>query len=121
MHQDDNAPYEFAVHHTEEEGVKTRKMIWAIFWVLLAVTGAEVGLGLTWKDLGISWGFVKSVFIFLTLGKAYFIVAYYMHLKHEWKMLQKVILYPYLAFAAYLIFICLQEASYSYDMSFFMW
>ena len=70
-----NEPYKYAAHHSEEEGKKTRRMIWNMFWVLLAITSVEVGLGIMWKDLGITWAFVEMTFIVMTIAKAYFIVA----------------------------------------------
>lgn len=47
-------PYKYAVHHSEEEGKKVRRVIWNMFWVLLAITTVEVTLGLIWKNIGIS-------------------------------------------------------------------
>ena len=121
MEHNTDQPYEFAVHHSEEEGKKARKVIWIIFWVLLIITGAEVGLGLTWKNIGVSWGFVKTTFIVLTLAKAYFIVVYYMHLKHEWKNLKITLIVPYVFFAIYLILLVLNEAVYSNAMDNWLW
>lgn len=103
---------EYAHSHSEEEGKKVRKTIWAIFWVLLAVTSVEVGLGLTWKSLGLAWGFVKWTFIILTLVKAYYIVAYYMHLKHEYKNFIYAVAIPYIVLVVYLIVMVLAEAIY---------
>jgi len=45
-----NKPYQYAVHHSEEEGKKTRRMIWNMFWVLLAITSVEVTLGVMWES-----------------------------------------------------------------------
>lgn len=106
---------EYASHHSEEEGKKMRKTIWAIFWVLLGVTTVEVSLGLIWKDLGLAWQFVKWTFIILTLVKAYYIVAYYMHLKHEYKNFIYVVSIPYIVLAVYLIILMLNEAIFIHD------
>lgn len=103
---------EYAAHHSEEEGRKARKTIWAIFWLLLAVTGVEVGLGLTWSDLGIAWPIVKWTFIILTLVKAYYIVAFYMHLKHEYKNFKLLVAIPYIVLTVYFIILLLTEAMY---------
>ncbi len=103
---------EYVQHHSEEEGKKQRKIIWVIFWVLLGVTGVEVTLGLFWKDWGLAWPFVKWTFIILTLFKAYYIVAYYMHLKHEFKNFIYAIAVPYIVLAIYLIIMILAEAIY---------
>jgi len=115
-HSDTDTPYEFAAHHDEAEGKKVRRMVWNMFWVLLAITTVEVGLGMTWKEMGLNWTLIKTTFLVLTIAKAYFIVAYYMHLKHEWKGLQITVLVPYIVFASYLIFILLVEGMYHESM-----
>lgn len=107
---------EYVQHHSEAEGKAQRKIIWVIFWVLLGITGVEVGLGLSWQSIGLAWAFVKWTFIILTLIKAYYIVAYYMHLKHEYKNFIYVIALPYLVLVAYLIVMMLTEAIYVHDI-----
>ncbi|MBR9830746.1 cytochrome C oxidase subunit IV family protein [Acidiluteibacter ferrifornacis] len=109
---------EYAHKHSEEEGKKVRKMIWIIFWVLLAVTTAEVTLGLVWQDMGISWGLVKWTFIILTLVKAYYIVMSYMHLGGERKNFKMVVAIPFILFAIYLIFILLKESTFLHAIDF---
>lgn len=106
---------EYASHHSEEDGKAMRKTIWVIFWVLLGITAVEVSLGLTWKDLGLAWTFVKWTFIILTLFKAYYIVAYYMHLKHEYKNFIYMVSIPYIVLVAYLIVMLLVEAIFVHD------
>ncbi len=106
---------EYVQHHSEEEGVKQRKMIWRIFWVLLGITTVEVTLGLFYKDWNLAWGFVKWTFIILTIAKAYYIVAFYMHLKHEFKNFIYAVLVPYIVLAIYLIIMMLAEAIYIND------
>lgn len=106
-------PYKYAVHHSEEEGKKTRRIIWNMFWVLLGITTVEVTLGLIWKNLGVSWGFVKMTFIILTVAKAYYIVAYYMHLKYEVTALKNTVIVPFVFFALYLLYHIITEGVYS--------
>mgnify|MGYP000104900247 FL=1 len=103
---------EYVSHHSEEEGKKMRKTIWVIFWVLLAVTTVEVSLGLVWKEMGLAWNFVKITFLVLTLVKAYYIVAYYMHLKHEYKNFIYMVALPYIVLIVYLIVMLLVEGVY---------
>ncbi len=103
---------EYVQHHSEEEGKKQRKVIWKIFWLLLIVTGVEVTLGLVWQDMGLAWPFVKWTFILLTLVKAFYIVAYYMHLKHEFKNFIYAVIAPYAVLVIYLIIMLLAEAVY---------
>lgn len=110
--------YRYAVHHSEEVGVKVRKTIWKVFWVLLIVTATELLLGMFWRDWNLNWYFVKTTFITLTIVKSYFIVAYFMHLKDERSSFNYTLLIPYCAFALYLIILCVNEGSaiFSTDM-----
>ena len=108
-----NEPYKYAHHHDEATGKKTRRMIWNMFWVLLAITTIEVGLGIMWKEWGISWFMVKMTFIVMTIAKAYFIVAYYMHLKHERSALQNTIIVPYVLLALYLMYMVFTEGNFT--------
>jgi cytochrome c oxidase subunit 4 len=105
--------YEYAAHHSEEEGKKVRKRVWLIFWVLLAITTVEVLLGIYWKELNLSWGLIKMVFIVLTILKAFYIVSEYMHLKHEVTFFKNVIIVPYVLLALYLAYHIITEAFYS--------
>lgn len=104
MGHSEDGPYKYAAHHDEAEGKKTRRMIWNMFWVLLAITTVEVALGMFWKEIGVSWHMVKMTFIVMTIAKAYFIVAYYMHLKHERGSLQNTIIVPFVLLALYLMY-----------------
>jgi caa(3)-type oxidase subunit IV len=113
-----NEPYKYAAHHSEEEGKKTRKMIWNMFWVLLGITTVEVSLGLIWNKIGLSWWSIKMTFIILTIAKAYFIIAYYMHLKHERTNLKNFIIIPFVLLAFYLIYMVLTEAVYTHFMEY---
>lgn len=71
--------------HAHGEGLST-KQIWQVFGILLFLTAVEflVALGFVHH-----WGIVKkgvalnAFYIVLTLIKAYYIVAYFMHLKFE--------------------------------------
>lgn len=105
--------YEYAAHHSEEEGKKVRKRVWLIFWVLLVITTVEVLLGIYWKQMGLAWGFIKMTFIVLTILKAFYIVSEYMHLKHEVTFLKNVIIAPFVLFALYIAYHILTEGVYS--------
>lgn len=106
---------EYAHHHSEEEGRKTRKMIWVVFWILLAVTTVEVTLGLFHKDIGIPWDLVKWTFIIMTLIKGYYIVAFYMHLKNEFLNFKLIISIPYLVLGTYFVILLIIEGIYLYN------
>ena len=72
-------------HHEEEEGAAmTPKRIWNVFWVLLAITSIEFVIALYLVPHGfISPGVKVYIYVSLTLLKAFYIVAYFMHLKFE--------------------------------------
>jgi len=120
MNDDLYNPNHYAVTHDEIEGKKIRKTIWKVFWILVAVTTVEVVLGLFYKDWGIDFSVVKTTFIVLTLIKAYYIVAEYMHLKHENAYLKKLIVLPYIILAGYFIVLLLNEGGYSEKMMHWM-
>lgn len=82
-HQDNTA----LVHGHEGEHHETmsKGKIWRVFFYLLALTALEFFIALALVHAGhIEKGLaVNIVYIILTLFKAYYIVAYFMHLKYE--------------------------------------
>lgn len=100
-------------HHEGPEGTK---WIWKVFWILLIVTTVEVALGiikpefLMAKMLGTS--ILNIIFIVLTIFKAYYIVAEFMHLGHERKNFIWTITLPIVILIPYLTFILLTEGGY---------
>lgn len=72
--------------HQEEHGGMDKKGIWRVFFILLGLTGLEFLIALGFVH---HWGilekgtFVNVIYIVLTLLKAFYIVAYFMHLKFE--------------------------------------
>jgi heme/copper-type cytochrome/quinol oxidase subunit 4 len=84
------------------------KKIWIVFWLLLALTSIEVALGI-YKPF--SYEILKWTFIILTLVKAYYIVAYFMHVKHERTNFAWTLALPTFILIPYLLFILLTEAS----------
>ncbi|HLT89016.1 MAG TPA: cytochrome C oxidase subunit IV family protein [Sphingobacterium sp.] len=73
-------------HDHHDHGGMDKKGIWRIFFVLLALTALEflIALGFVHHWQIIQKGmFVNVVYIILTLLKAYYIIAYFMHLKFE--------------------------------------
>lgn len=69
------------------------KWIWKVFWILLIVTTVEVTLAYIWPA-SLSILLLNVIFITLTLVKAFYIVAEFMHLGHEVKALVLSILIP---------------------------
>ena len=116
MERDDIIEYSLYNHHTEAEGVKKRKTIWNIFWLLLGVTIVEVGLGFMFSRDESMKLTLLIIFVILTLGKAYFIALSYMHLGDEVKGFMYSVLIPFFLFVTYLMVITLIEVSYSYKM-----
>mgnify|MGYP003687996615 CR=1 FL=1 len=105
--QDPNGHPDIHGHHDEAAGVKSRKMIWKVFWILLALTVIEFVIAFT-----IGRGTFRNVtFILMTLVKAFYIVAYFMHLKDEIKSLIVTIIVP-LVFVCWLILALLIEGSF---------
>lgn len=111
----DNYPqYEVMSNHGEEEGKKSRRVLWNVFWVMLAITIFELIVGFLAPEKGWSgtlW--LKVLFIGLTIAKAAAIVLWFMHLKHEVKFMKWAVLAPYIVFMFYTIFIVLTEGTYS--------
>lgn len=63
----------------------TKGRIWRVFFYLLALTCVEFIVALGFVHTGIleKGPFVISIYVVLTLVKAYYIIAYFMHLKFE--------------------------------------
>ena len=113
MERDDIIEYSLDAHHSEEEGRKIRKKIWFVTLLLTIITVVEVAMGaFAGRSIstGMTWEMIKWGYLVLTLVKAGYIVMVFMHLGDERKGLKWVILGPYIAFIAYLIFIALYEA-----------
>lgn len=82
------------------------KAIWRTFWILAAITAVEFVIAFS-----VAPGpFRVSIFIIMTLVKAFFIVADFMHLKHEVKVLIWSIVLP-LIFIVWLVVALLLEGS----------
>lgn len=106
-----------AHHHTDAEFDHTReipkpqtKAIWKTFFILVALTAVEFLFAFT-MDAGTAR---NAIFIILTLFKAFYIVAEFMHLKHETKALIWSIIIP-LALIVWLMVALLSEGSYYFE------
>lgn len=95
---------QFVEEHHVENSVG---IIWRTFWILLAITIFEVGIAFT----SIPHDILIVVFIVLTIVKAYYIIAFFMHLKHERASLKFSILLPFLLIL-YLIVMAIAEGNY---------
>jgi len=108
--------------HGEHEGM-TKKRIWKIFWILTGITAVEffVALWLAphYKVNGELPHWANPIYIVLTLCKAYFIVAFFMHLKFEKMGLILSIIVPIL-FIIGLILVLTNESHYWIDLRQFL-
>tara|TARA_B100000965_G_scaffold380495_1_gene377089 strand:- start:446 stop:766 length:321 start_codon:yes stop_codon:yes gene_type:complete len=98
------------------ESGSTRK-IWIVFWILFILTTVEVLLGIFKPQFMLSnyivgVSLLNMTFIVLTILKAYYIVATFMHLGDEKRSLQFSIVAPMWVLIPYLLFILLTEASF---------
>jgi cytochrome c oxidase subunit IV len=57
--------------------------IWRVFWVLFAITAVEFIIALAIPEAFMAKPIKNAIYIVLTLLKAFYIVAYFMHLKFE--------------------------------------
>lgn len=113
MERDDIIEYSLDAHHSEEAGRAIRKKIYFVTILLTVITCVEVAVGAYWKEWFPShWDAVKLSFIGLTLVKAGFIVASFMHLGDERRNIRLIILGPYALFVLYLIYIAIWESDY---------
>jgi cytochrome c oxidase subunit IV len=80
------------------------KLIWRTFWILLAITVFELALAiLYYKTDFLPKHLLNGVSIIMTLAKAFFIIAEFMHLGHEIKNLIMTLAIPALLFIWFLV------------------
>ncbi|GAB2985215.1 hypothetical protein GCM10027049_24650 [Mucilaginibacter puniceus] len=104
------------VHHDEEHESMTRGGIWKVFFILLAITCVEFFIALYLVPNGhIAINIANPVYIVLTLAKAFYIVAYFMHLKFERIGLMLAIIVPIL-FIIGLILVLTNESNYWFGL-----
>jgi len=105
------------IHHEEgEHQTMTKKKIVNVFLILLAVTVVEFIIALLLVPKGIlPIRFANPVYIVLTLFKAFYIVAYFMHLKFEKLGLALAIIVP-IIFIIGLILVLTNESHHWIDL-----
>lgn len=111
-----NDAYAVKAQHGDEKGREIRKKIIFVTIILTIITAVEVLLGVYIKHGTDLWPYIKWIFIVLTVVKAAYIVAVFMHLGEERKSLRYLVLVPYGIFALYLIFIGITEANFINDV-----
>ena len=102
--------------HAGEHDTMTKKRIWNVFFVLLAITTVEffIALYLVPHDI-ITYHTANPIYIVLTLAKAFYIVGYFMHLKFEKIGLVFAIVVPVL-FIIGLILVLTNESHHWVDL-----
>lgn len=99
-----------------------KKQIWNVFFVLLAITVAEFILALgfpetaaeaenSWNPIVVNRMIKNALYGIMTIAKAFYIVAYFMHLKFERMNLIYSILLP-IIFILGIIAALIYEADY---------
>jgi cytochrome c oxidase subunit 4 len=80
------------------------KPIWRTFWILLGITLVELTLATIHLKTGFPPKYVlNGVYLILTLAKAFYIIAEFMHLGHELKNLIMSLAFPAMLFIWFLI------------------
>ena len=105
-------------HHDEhaEHDTMTKKRIWNVFFILLGITVVEFIIALVLVPHGyVKITLANPIYIVLTLLKAFFIVAYFMHLKFEKIGLVFAIIVPVL-FIIGLILVLTNESHHWIDL-----
>ncbi len=97
-----------------------KALIWKVFTLLSAITIVEVVLGIIKPEFLFMTQFMgtsllNSLFLILTLIKAYYIVWYFMHLNDEKKNFKYSIVVPLIILIPYLATLLMIEGGYVHD------
>ena len=96
---------EHTVAHEEHSGGGVKEIV-KVTIILSVLTIIELALGFWMMDMPLESGLrlaVKGAIIILMMAKAFYIVAYFMHLKHEIKNLIMTIVVPLALFIWFII------------------
>jgi cytochrome c oxidase subunit IV len=84
---DEHIPVNAVIHH-EQHGGGTKEIIRVtIILTVLTIIELALGFGMVGMEDGFLKHFIKGLIIILMLMKAFYIIAYFMHLKHELRSL----------------------------------
>lgn len=95
--------------HGDHEHKPNRKEYWVIFGLLLLLTVLEVGIAQ--PSLGISKTLMRLGLVSMALAKAALVALFYMHLKHETRVLRLTVFIPLATPALYAV-ILISEAAW---------
>ena len=110
--------------HADKHSFDTR-LIWRTFWVLTAITVFELFIAILYYETDfLPKHILNGVFIIMTLAKAFFIIAEFMHLGHEIKNMVMTVAIPCLLFIWFVIAFLADGDSYlnlrnRYDRDFY--
>src|SRR6201996_5437527 len=80
------------------------KPIWRTFWILLGITMVELILATIHLKTGFPPKYVlNGIYLILTCAKAFYIIAEFMHLRHEIKNMIMTIAVPAMLFIWFII------------------
>jgi len=89
------------------------KAVWRTFWILLCITVFELIIAIIYYETHFfPKHLLNGVFIIMTLAKAFFIIAEFMHLGHEIRNLVMTIAIPACLFIWFLIAFVWDGSSY---------
>lgn len=93
-----------AIHHDHVVG-GGRKEIFRVTVILSVLTIVELALGYSmyYIESTLAIHFIKGVIVILMLAKAFYIVAYFMHLKHELRNMIMTIVVPLMLFIWFIL------------------
>ena len=87
-------------HHAAEKGSFDTRAIWRTFWILLVITCIELVIGMfvapNFPHDKKIW--FNILYIIFTAAKAFYIIAEFMHLRHEIKNMIMTIAVPAMLF-----------------------
>jgi cytochrome c oxidase subunit IV len=102
--------------YNAETYAAAKKEIWKITWILSALTIVELAMGF-WMYFSHNMShsmvmFLKGTILILMMVKAFYIVSYFMHLKHEIKNMIMTIVVPLLLFVWFITSFLYEGNSY---------
>ena len=97
----------------KEKSTFNTKAVWRTFWILLCITVFELIVAIIYYETSfLPKHLLNGVFIIMTLAKAFFIIAEFMHLGHELRNLVMTIAIPACLFIWFLIAFVWDGSSY---------
>ena len=97
----------------KEKSTFNTKAVWRTFWILLCITVVELVIAIIYYETHFfPKHILNGVFVIMTLAKAFFIIAEFMHLGHEIKNMVMTIAIPACLFIWFLIAFVWDGSSY---------